>query len=254
MIKLNYSLAGVKLILHLTVLILKLLHRLLELLYQIETVFHIQIVIQIILNYSNILLLKKQLLQPDLEILCIIQFMQVICMKNLNIYLLKIYQMLYIHIIRKLRLKLKKPMLKRILLMLSVLFVDNGILCFYIIVLYQVLELQLQMLELLLNQMLCFNLEDLVMLRYLQLLLLLQQKYLSDMYIMVLKLSRYNSSFLYHQVDLMLKQVLRIYFLYVVMDFILTEVLLIQKPENSFPANLDIIYNVKIAIMDGLNF
>lgn len=175
-------------------------------------------------------------------------------MKSLNIYLLKIYQMLYIHIIRKSRLKLKKPMLKRILLMLSVLFVDNGILCFYIIVLYQVLELQLQMLELLLNQMPCFNLEDLVMLRYLQLLLLLQQKYLSGMYIMVLKLSLYNSSFLYHQVDLTLKQMLRIYFLYVVMDFILMEVLLIQKPEKSYLANPGIIYNVKIVKTDGLNF
>lgn len=52
----------------------------------------------------------------------------------------------------------------------------------------------------------------------------------------------------------MLKQMLRIYFLYVVMDFILTEVLFIQKPGNSYPVNLDIIYNVKIAIMDGLNF
>lgn len=175
-------------------------------------------------------------------------------MKNLNIYLLKICQMLYIHIIRKLRLKLKKPMLKRILLMLSVLFVDNGILCFYIIVLYQVLVFQLQKLELLLNQMPCFNLEVLVMLRYLKLLLLLQQKYLSDMYIMVLKLSLYNSSSLYHQVDLTLKQMLLIYFLYVVMDFILMEVLLIQKPGKSQLANLDIIYNVKIVIMNGLNF
>lgn len=54
--------------------------------------------------------------------------------------------------------------------------------------------------------------------------------------------------------DLTLKQMLRIYFLYVVMDFILMEVLVIQKPGKNYLANPDIIYNVKIVKTDGLNF
>ena len=175
-------------------------------------------------------------------------------MKNLNIYQLKICWKLYINIMQISRLKLQKPMQKRILLMLLVLFVDNGIQCFYIIVLYQVLVFQLQKLELLLNQMPYFNLEDLVMLKYLQLLLLLYQKYLLDTFVMVLVLSLYNSSLLFHLADLTLKKMLHIYYLHVAMDFILMEVLHLKKLENNQQVNLDITYNVMQVRLDGLNF